>query len=132
MSLIDKSRSINATCNTVAKHISFLRNFNPHLVIIHNITEIILCISLKILSQAPDNTLHSNDISLQCYSAEELFAIYHVDENDGFKMKRFESLSIALLDQIESNVCELEGNDDVAEDGDDIEKMTDMTGEQRL
>lgn len=77
-------------------------------------------------------TLHSNDISLQCYSAEELFAIYHVDENDGFKMKRFESLSIALLDQIESNVCELEENNDVAEDGDDIEKMTNMTGEQRL
>ena len=66
---------------------------------------------------------------MQCYSAEELFSIYHVDENDGFKMNRFESLSIALLDQIESNVCESGDNDDVGEDDDENEKMTNMTGE---
>ena len=44
-------------------------------------------------------------------------------------MNRFESLSIALLDQIESNVCESGDNDDVGKDDDDNEKMTNMTGE---
>lgn len=45
-------------------------------------------------------------------------------------MKRFESLSIALLDQIESNVCESDDDNDVGDDDDDTEKMTNMTGEE--
>ena len=45
-------------------------------------------------------------------------------------MKRFESLSAALLDQIESNVCVSEyKHEDADEDDDDNIKMTDMSGE---
>ncbi|CAB3993040.1 zinc transporter ZIP14-like isoform X3 [Paramuricea clavata] len=61
----------------------------------------------------------------KCYSADELFSIYHVGENDGCKMKRFESLSIALLDQIESNVCKY-NHKDVDEDDNEMKKVPDM------
>ena len=64
---------------------------------------------------------------------EELFSIYHVDENDGLKMKRFESFSIALLDQIESNVCASEIDDeDVDEDDDENMKVSEMSGRDSL
>ena len=43
-------------------------------------------------------------------------------------MKRFESLSIALLDQIESNVCEY-NDKDVYEDDNEMKKVPGMTGE---
>jgi hypothetical protein len=43
-------------------------------------------------------------------------------------MKRFESLSIALLDQIESNVCEY-NDKDVDEDDNEMKKVPDMAGE---
>jgi hypothetical protein len=43
-------------------------------------------------------------------------------------MKRFESLSIALLDQIESNVCEYKDKD-VYEDDNEMKKVPGMTGE---
>ena len=46
-------------------------------------------------------------------------------------MKRFESLSIALVDQIESNVCESEYPDTKPEEEDDEENenIADMSGE---
>lgn len=44
----------------------------------------------------------------KCYSVDELFSIYHADKKTGFEVKRFERLSTALLEQIESNACFLE------------------------
>ncbi|XP_046846729.1 metal cation symporter ZIP14-like [Xenia sp. Carnegie-2017] len=61
----------------------------------------------------------------KCYSVDELFSIYHVNKHDGFNIKRFESLSIALIDQIESNVCVDEHNDkDVGNDENNYDKET--------
>ena len=36
---------------------------------------------------------------------DELFSIYQVDESTGANVERFQRLSSALLQQIESNVC---------------------------
>ena len=36
---------------------------------------------------------------------DELFSIYQVDESTGAYVERFQRLSSALLQQIESNVC---------------------------
>jgi hypothetical protein len=48
-------------------------------------------------------------------------------------MKRFESFSIALLDQIESNVCASEIDDeDVDEDDDENMKVSEMSGRDSL
>jgi hypothetical protein len=48
-------------------------------------------------------------------------------------MKRFESFSIALLDQIESNVCVSEIDDeDVDEDDDENMKVSEMSGRDSL
>ena len=48
-----------------------------------------------------------------------------MNKHDGFNIKRFESLSIALIDQIESNVCVDEHNDkDVGNDENNYDKET--------
>lgn len=48
-----------------------------------------------------------------------------MNKHDGFNIKRFESLSIALIDQIESNVCVDEHNDkDVGNDESNYDKET--------
>ena len=49
---------------------------------------------------------------------DELFAIYHVDRQIGFTQEKFERLTSALLQQIESEVCAKETHDEHSSSGD--------------
>ncbi|XP_028394557.1 zinc transporter ZIP14-like [Dendronephthya gigantea] len=81
------------------------------------------------LASLPDagstDTAMDTNIYEKCYSAEELFSIYHVEENDGFKREGFESLSVALLDQIESGVCDSDTDDEDLDEKEDSRKKPD-------
>ncbi|CAB4028002.1 Zinc transporter ZIP14, partial [Paramuricea clavata] len=64
---------------------------------------------------------HGNETNKyqKCYSGDELFAIYQVERMTGFTLEKFQSLSSALLQQIESEACaeshdDHSSNDDVA------------------
>jgi hypothetical protein len=58
---------------------------------------------------------------------DEFFAIYQVNKSAGFNLQEFRSLTSALLQQIESDVCKTESHDDHSSDDDVAAKHSKFT-----